>query len=156
MNGALGLAYAHMADDGAEFLRQASLIQGGATLAFQVRGHGQDGAHRQHPGAAHARDQHIPGPRQLGPPRFRQVDKTLGPLRRRRLAQLAAYDGDKAGAEALHASVVLVAGALVDAAFASQGRLQGQHGQAVGLRAAIAAPLAHRLVDEHPPGWFRH
>ena len=49
----------------------------------------------------------------------------------------------------LHARVVLVAGALVDAALAAEFGLHRLHRQAVGLHRAVAATLAHQLVDDH-------
>src|SRR5215471_4248222 len=64
------------------------------------------------------------------------------------LAQRAAEHTDKAGAEALHARVVLVAAALVDLALAAKRRFQRQHRDAVALHRAIAAALADAFVDE--------
>src|SRR5690606_5636346 len=64
--------------------------------------------------------------------------------------ELAAMDRDEAGAEALEAGVVLVAGALVDGALAAERSFDRHHRKAVRLHAAVAAALAHPLVDEYP------
>ena len=73
-----------------------------------------------------------------------------------RLAQLPAFDRDEARAEALHAGVVLVAGALVDRALAAQLRLQRHDRHAVGLHAAVAAAFANFLVDDDALGRIDH
>src|SRR6185436_2794462 len=64
------------------------------------------------------------------------------------LLQPPALDRDEARAEALHAGVILVAGGLVDGALAAVFGLQRFDRQAVGLGAAVAASLAHHLVDD--------
>jgi hypothetical protein len=64
------------------------------------------------------------------------------------LAQRAAEHADEAGAEALHARVVLVAAALIDAALAAERGFERQHRDAVALHRAIAAAFADALVDE--------
>ena len=100
------------------------------------------------PGAAHAGHDDAPGLRRGGHLR----------LGHRRQGWL----GDCAGAgffgcppstvtklgQSLQARVVLVAGALVDAALAAELGLQRLDGQAVGLHAAVAAALADRFVDD--------
>src|SRR5206468_5651186 len=69
-----------------------------------------------------------------------------------RALQFAAFDGDEARAEALQARVVLVAGVLVDAAFATELGLDRLDRQAVALHRAVAAAFAHELVDDDAPG----
>src|SRR3546814_13825668 len=64
------------------------------------------------------------------------------------LADGAAVHGDEAGAEAVHAGEVLVAGRLVDGALAAELGFHRHHGDAVGLHRAVAAALADQLVDE--------
>src|SRR5207237_5200693 len=51
--------------------------------------------------------------------------------------------------------VVLVAGRLVDLRLAPELRLHRVHAEAVGLHAAVAAALAHRLVDHDAHGRVR-
>ena len=60
--------------------------------------------------------------------------------------------GHERRAVAVQAAVVGVAGRLVDLRLAAQLGVHRVHGQAARLRAAVAAPLAHRLVDDHAPG----
>ena len=72
------------------------------------------------------------------------------------LLQLPALDGDEAGAEALQAAGVLVAGALVDDALAAELGFQRLDRQAIALDAAVAAALAHQVVDHHAHGRVDH
>src|SRR5205807_5372272 len=62
--------------------------------------------------------------------------------------QPAAFHGDEARAEALQAGVVLVARRLVDDALPAELRLERLDREAVRLDAAVAAALAHHLVDD--------
>src|SRR3546814_18404754 len=57
-------------------------------------------------------------------------------------------DGDEAGAEAVHAGEVLVAGRLVDGTLAPELGFHRHHRDAVGLHRAVAAAFADQLVDE--------
>ncbi|CFP47906.1 Uncharacterised protein [Bordetella pertussis] len=68
--------------------------------------------------------------------------------RRGALARLAAHDRDEAGAESLHARIVLVAAGLVDGALTAVRGLQRHYRQAIRLHAAIAAVLADGAVDQ--------
>src|SRR5262245_59113204 len=68
------------------------------------------------------------------------------------LPERSAFDGDEARAEALQAGVVLVARRLVDDALAAELGLERLDREAVRLHAAVAAALAHHLVDHHTPG----
>src|SRR5204862_5110006 len=63
--------------------------------------------------------------------------------------QPAALDGDEARAEAFKAGVVLVARGLVDDTLPAELGLQRLDREAVGFDAAVAAALAHHLVDYH-------
>jgi len=56
--------------------------------------------------------------------------------------------GDEAGAEALEAGIVLVAGGLIDRPLAAKLGLDRHHREAIRLDRAVAAAFAHRLVDE--------
>ena len=51
--------------------------------------------------------------------------------------------------EAVHATVVLVAGGLVDPALAPELGFQRQDADAIGLHRAVAAAFAHLRVDEY-------
>ena len=145
-------------------LRKAHEVEHAGALALQVRGHGDHGAHRHHAGAADAGDQQVvragpPVRRRLGQAGHQAREGVLPALadaaagqRTGLLAQRAARHADEAGAKALDAGIVLVAGGLVDLALAAERRLVRQHGHAVALHAAVAAAFAHRLVDEQALG----
>ncbi len=60
--------------------------------------------------------------------------------------------GDKARTKSAYTGIILVTGALIDGAFATQLGLFRDNRQAVGLYATIAAAFAHRVVDEYPFG----
>jgi len=66
------------------------------------------------------------------------------------LLQLSTLDRHKARTKTLDARVVLVARGLVDHAFAAKVGLERKDGNAIGLDAAVATPLAHGLVNEDP------
>src|SRR5258707_529367 len=66
--------------------------------------------------------------------------------------QLPPVHGHEAGTKAFDAGKVLVARRLVDRALAAELGLERRHRDAVRLHAAIAAALAHRLVDDHALG----
>ena len=68
--------------------------------------------------------------------------------RRCRLLPDAALDGDEGRAKTVGAAEVLIAGGGVDPTLGAVGGLQGFHGKAVGLPAAIAAAFAHTVVDQ--------
>ena len=71
------------------------------------------------------------------------------------LAQPAALDRDEARAVALEARVVLVAARLVDPPLAPELGLDRLDRDAVRLHAAVAAALAHELVDHDAPVGIR-
>src|SRR5438132_411484 len=60
------------------------------------------------------------------------------------------HHGEERWAVAAQAGVVLVAGRLVDLGLAPELGLDRVDAQAVRLHAAVAAALAHRLVDDDP------
>ena len=117
-------------------------------LAFEVRGHAEQRADRDHAGAADAGDQDAVGLGVVGDARDRAASGNSPASRLLRLAQRAAFDGDEARAEALDAGVVLVARALVDRALAAELGLDRRDRHAVRLDAAVAAALADELVDD--------
>src|SRR5690606_16252298 len=125
--------------------------RGGA--AFQMSGHGQHGAYGDDAGAAHAGHDDIAGAR-LGLRRgqggqfLQQAPLQVGLAAVVAAPQRAAHDGYEAGAEAVHAGVILVAAGLVDLALAPFGSIGRHQRQAVGLHAAVAAAFAYGLVDE--------
>ena len=152
---ALGqVGQAHKAQHRATLLRKAHEVQHAGALAFQVRGHGHDGTHRDHAGAANAGHQQIVGRAPDMDCRQRQglqtglKARTAGRQRTLFAPQRDAADTDEAGAKALGAGIVLVAAGLVDAALAPMRRLVRQHGDAIALHRAVAAALAHGLIDE--------
>src|SRR5262249_13750166 len=65
------------------------------------------------------------------------------------------HDGEEGRTVTLEAGVVLVARRLMDLGLAAELRLHRLHGQTVRLDSAVAAALAHRLVDEHAQGRIR-
>ncbi len=115
---------AHVADHGAVLLRQAGLVEDRAALALEMGGHAEQGADGHHAGAADAGDDDAVGRvqggrRRIGQSRQRGVEggavsPGLGPV-----------DGDEAGAEPVHARIVLVARRLVDGALAAELGFQG-------------------------------
>src|SRR3569623_2286082 len=64
---------------------------------------------------------------------------------------LCALDGDERGAKALLARKILVTRRLIDASLEAQVGVQRLDRQAVRLDRTIAAPFAHRSIDEHAP-----
>src|SRR5262249_40392138 len=123
-------------------------------LAFEVRGHRDHRADRDHAGAADAGDEKVPRPvpmvsRRLGQSQHLRDERVLRARQHTALlAQRPAAHAHQARAEALRARVVLVAAGLVDAALAAKRGLVRQYRHAVALHAAVAAAFADRLVDE--------
>src|SRR5207237_10498665 len=67
------------------------------------------------------------------------------------LLEQRTHDGDEGRAKTLEAGEILVAARLVDGALAAELGLERLHRHAVRLHAAVAAALAHQLVDDHAP-----
>src|SRR5262249_45230338 len=130
-------------------LRQAGHVQHADALALEMAGHAEHTADGDDAGAADASDQDAVRPLAIGQ---HGVGQALDAARLRRApagpAQPAAPYADEAGAEALEAGEILVAGGLVDAPLAPQLGLHRLDRHAIGLDGAIAAPFAHLLVDE--------
>ena len=146
-----------MAPHRTALLGQARHVQPAESLSLQVRGHAHDRADGHHTGAAHARDHdavRLVQRRQLAAQEQPQTSvSVLSPAgASSALAQAPAVHGHKARTEALHAGVVLVARRLIDGALAAELGLQRQHRHAVGLHAAVAAALAHQIIDDDALG----
>src|SRR6185369_12451426 len=150
----------HVAPRRAALLREAARVLRDDALAFEVRGHAEQLADRDHAGAADAGDDDPPGrfgDRQRRLRRHRdggEARPLVGVLLR--ALQAAAFDRDEARAEALQARVVLVAGVLVDPAFAAELGLDRLDRQAVALHRAVAAAFADELVDDDALGRVLH
>ena len=143
------LGNAHVAVDRPALLREAGHVDDADALAFEMRRHPEDAADRHDAGAADAGDDDVVGAvdrRELRVGQRAEFDVLDG---RRALLQLRAVHGDEGRAEAAQAGVVLVAAGLVDAALAAELGLERLHRHAVRLHTAIAAALAHELVDDH-------
>ena len=144
---------AHMRNDGAVFLRKSGHVQHADAFALDMRRHAEQRTDRDDAGAADARHQNsirLVCRRMCGIGERGKV----GGLRSLRLAQLPAFDGDKARAEAVHARIVFVARRLVDRPFAAELGFDRRDRYAIRLDAAIAAAFAHQLVDEHAARWI--
>ena len=142
---------AQVGEHGAVLLGQTGHVQHRDALAVQVGGHADEGAQGHHAGAADPRHQQVVGPR-----RGRQHGLGQGwPVlfvhgQGLALFQLRPFQGDEGGAEALEAGEILVAVGLVDGPLAPEIGFHRDDREAVGLHRAVAAALAHRLVDEDP------
>lgn len=96
----------------------------------------------------HTGDNNTVGNIEAGQFRFRQCDRHFRAFRYIGSAQGAAVYADKARTEALEATHVFIAGALVDTALASEIGFHRHYRQAIRLHTAIAATFADCLVDE--------
>ena len=141
-------ADADVTQHGPELLREAGEVEDARPLSFQMRGHGDELAHRDNPGAANARDQQVEGAGEVRDGRVRQgaaqrLDVQPGGLG---LAALPAFDRDEAGAEAVQAGEVLVAAGQVDPALAAERRFHRLDAEAVRFHRTVAATLADEAV----------
>ena len=146
----------HMAPGGAALLRQARRVLCDDAFAFDVRGHTQQLADGDDTRATDTGDDDAPdlvmgelGNRGLW--HRSHLEGRIGFVLRL-LLERTAFDGDKTRAETFQATRILVAGALVDGAFAAKFGFQRLDRQAVALYAAVAAAFTHQLVDDHPHG----
>ena len=137
-----------MRGDGPVFLRHAGHVQHRHALAFQVRGHAQQGPDGDDPSAAYAGDQHVVAA--IHGRCCRHGQGLLGCLlcHWSALAQTRPFDRDKARTKAFVAAVVFVARGLVNQAFAAEFGVQRKNRGAIALLAAIAAAFAHQRVYE--------
>ena len=142
---------AEVADHRAGLLRQPGLIESSHLQSGEHRGGAEHLTDGDHPGAADAGEPHreVVGVDQTGR-RRRKIARGSGRRRARRVG--LAFDGHRGErrAVALQAREVEVAAGLVDAGLASVGRVDRLDRQAIALVAAVAAALAHPLVDHHP------
>ncbi len=138
----------------AALLRQAGLVQTHHMLAFQPRGVGQRGHHRDRAGAANTHDVDVEANAVID-----FVDRGGQLTVERRDATLLLFlaiggrgriggDGQERGAEALDAAEILVAGSLVNTGLAAEFGLHRLHAHAVGLDTAIATAFTDALVDD--------
>src|SRR5690606_2332480 len=90
----------HVTQYGAALLRKAHEVEYGSTLAFQVRGHGDQGTDGDNPGSTNATHQQVVDAAQVALLRRRQAGDQLAELfagfQTGGLAQLPAFDGDEA------------------------------------------------------------
>src|SRR6185437_4295035 len=129
------LAHQDMAPGGAAFLRQPRRVLGDDALAFDVPRHAEQLADGDDAGAADTGDHDAEGPLDRGQSWLGEITHRVWRWRLRfcfRL-ELSAFDRDEAGAKALEAAHVLVAGALVDGALAPELRFQWLHRKAIAL-----------------------
>src|SRR6185312_2845890 len=138
----------------ATFLREAGHVDDADALAFQMRGHADDGADGDDAGAADAGDDDAVG----------MISERCGWLRQRRpvfrlgdalaFLQFRAVHGDEGGAKTIEARIILIAARLVDGALAAPFGRQWLHRDAVRFDAAIAAAFADQIVDNHALEWI--
>ncbi len=143
-----GIGDADVAVNRAALLRETRHVDDADTLAFEMRRHAEDGADRHDAGAADAGDDNaigMVGQRNVGLGQRRPVRRRFDAFG---LLELRAVHGDERRAEALQARIILVAARLVDGALAAPFGLQRLHRHAVRFHAAIAAALAHQIVDD--------
>ena len=137
----------------AALLAEPGLVQARHLEALQHRRGGQHLAGGDHAGAAHpGHVQRVSGGGNDRPGRFGELDRHL---RRRRAGAPGlglGGDLDERRAVALDAGVVEVARRLMNAGLGAELGFDGLDRQAVALGPAVAAALAHRLVDEDPLG----
>ena len=132
-------------------LGEAGHVEHRGPLALEMGRHAEERADRDHAGAADPADHDAVALVQRRQRRLGQLLEGGIVLRRGPApAQLGAFDRDEARAEALEAGIVLVAGRLVDLALAPELGLDRHDRDAVGGDPAVAAALAHHLVDHHP------
>src|SRR5205823_6091233 len=140
---------AHVRRHRAVLLREPRHVQYRDSLRLEVRRHADDLADGDDAGAADPGDENplrLIQRKKLG---FGDGRKFVtGGRSRFAFPEPAALDGDEARAEALQAGVVLVARRLVDDALPAELGLERLDREAVRLDAAVAAALAHRLVND--------
>ena len=140
---------ADVAVDRAALLREAGHVDDADALAFQMRGHADDGADGDDAGAADAGDDDAVGMVGQRQARRRQRRPVGGLGDALALLELGAVHGDEGRAEALEAGIILVAARLVDGALAAPFGHQRLHRDAIRFHAAVAAAFADQIVDHH-------
>ena len=141
---------ADMAEHRAALLGEPGHVDHAAALAFEMRGHAEDGADRDDAGAADAVDDRRPAISSSGngDGSGTPCSGSAGAGDALGLADLGAMHGDEGRAEAVDAGEILVAARLVDPALAAELGLDRLDRDAVRLHAAIAAALADQFVDD--------
>ena len=164
--GCLAVEEAQVRDYRSTLLAEPGLVHAHHADAVEKRRGGQHLTDRDHPGAAHPCHEHRePVGTGHRPFRLRDVGGRRArsgspPARGDRRAGPSAGSGgvrpgldpDERRAVALDARVVEVARGLVNAGLGPQLRVDGLNRQAVALGSAVAAALAHGLVDEDALG----
>ena len=151
--GDVDAAEAQVADDRAGLLRQPGLVEAAHDVAVEHRRRAEHLADGDHAGAADAReaDREVVGGHdgdRVGQPGDAGRRRARPASRARASAVGVDGDGGERRAVALQARQVEVAARLVDARLAPVRRVDRLHRQAVALVAAVAAALAHPLVDD--------
>ena len=149
MNRLLADTNSHMTDHRTKLLGKAGLIHGGAAFALQVCRHGDNGCNRQYSCTPYTGNDDIPGSG------INRSNRRFG--QRRYLEHRARFfflqftrDSNEAGAEALQAAVILIAGTLVYLTLTTQFSFQRQHRQAVGRNPTVSTAFADFGVNHHP------
>ena len=148
-----------MAGDRAPLLRDPRHIDGPEAKPRVVRSLRQHRRYRDHAGSADAGDDHRVGlickRRQL---RLGQCAEHVSDAAQRIdsfvpfcLPRLGAVQHHEARAEPFDAAEILVAGGLINVAFAAEFGLARQHRHTIRFHAAITAALTHGGIDHHAP-----
>ena len=150
----------HMRNHRTIFLRQAGEIQRGTAFFFQVRRHAQQCGNREHPASADTGHEDIQRFRQLRPWCCGQIPAGAVDGRSQciqlRLLQLTTFNADKAGAEAIRATHILIAAGLIDLALAPVLGFQRLHRDTAGLHTAITTTFTDAMVDQQAFGRIDH
>ena len=142
------LGEAHVAENGAAFLREARHIEHANAAAFEMRRHAENTADGYNAGSADARYDDVVGLlncRQLRIGQYLQIAIGRDALA---LFQLGTVHGDELWGETLDSGNPLVAARLIDGALAAPFGLQRLHRHAVRFEASIAAAFADQFVDD--------
>src|SRR6185437_9570340 len=132
----------------AAFLREPRHVEHADAAAFEMRRHAQDAAGGDDAGAADAGDDDVVGLLDRRQLRLRQRRQVVIGRNADAFLQRGAVHGDERRTKTFDAGEVLVAARLIDGALAAPFGLERLHRHAVRLHAAIAAALAHQLVDD--------
>ena len=134
-----------------KFLREPHEIEDGDALVFQMCRHCDQLADSDNAGAAHTGHQNIKWHLKVGHLRRAQLRlqrvKFCRNIRGRAFLAGAAFDGHKAGAEAIYAGKILVARVQIDLTLAPKGRFFRLYAQTVGFNRTVATALTDKIVD---------
>src|SRR5881628_395245 len=136
-----------MRDDGAAFLGEARLVEAADVPAVEERGRAEDLVDGHDAGPTDPHHEHVAlarnAQRRLGK---RAIHLEHPPLLLR--GRSPRHDGQERRAVTVQARVVLVARRLMDLGLPSEFGVDRLDGEAVTFHPAVAAALAHRLVDD--------